>query len=136
MDIPDKEILLEEYRQLMESQRDNTRISYSWMASIILVLCSALFFFGLTTNTLAVFVPALVLGVCSCIIWMGLSGVFARYTSLRFDRIDEVSKELGIPPLKAPEPFSPLKQARTYVYLFAIIYILAWLLRLVLGFLI
>ena len=136
MEIPDKETRLEEYRQLMESQRDNTRIAYSWMASIILVLCSALFFFGLTTNAFAVFVPALILGIFVCIIWVGLTEVFARYTRLRFNRIDEVSKELGIPPLRAPEPFSPLKQARTYVYLFAIIYIFAWLLRLVLGFLI
>ena len=136
MDIPDKETLLEEYRQLMESQRDNTRIAYSWMASIILVLCSALFSFGLTTNALAVFVPALILGIFVCLIWVGLTEVFARYTRLRFDRIDEVSNELGIPPLQAPAPFSPLKQARTYVFMFAIIYILAWLLRLVLGFLI
>ena len=135
MDNADKEILLEEYRQLMESQRDNTRIAYSWVANIILVLGIGLFFFGLTTNTLSSFVPAMFLGILLCLIWVGLTEVFARYTRLRFDRIDEVSKELGIPPLQAPEPFSPLKQARTYVYLFAIIYIFAWLLRLVLGFL-
>ena len=136
MDNPDKEILLEEYRQLMESQRDNTRIAYSWMASIILVLCSGLFFFGLTTNDLAVFIPAMILGICLCLIWIGLTEVFARYIRLRFNRLDEVSEQLGIPPLQTPVPFSPLKQARTYVWLFGIIYILVWILRLILGFLI
>ena len=136
MDSLDKETLLEEYRQLMESQRDNTRLAYSWMGSIILVLCSGLVFFGLTTNTLSSFIPAMVFGVCLCFIWVGLTEVFARYTRLRFDRLDEVSEQLGIPPLKAPEPFSLLKQARTYVWLFAILYILAWILRLILGFVI
>jgi len=62
--------------------------------------------------------------------------VFARYVRLRFDRLYEISKELGIPTLQTPVPFSPLKQARTYVWLFAIIYILAWILRLILGFLV
>ena len=136
MDTPDKQILLEEYRQLMESQRDNTRIAYSWMASIILVLCSALFFFGLTANALAVFIPALILGTFLCLIWLGLTEVFARYTRLRIDRIDELSEQLGIPPLRASKSFNPLHQARTYVHLFAVIYIIAWILRLVLGFLI
>ena len=135
MDNPDKETLLEEYRQLMESQRDNTRIAYSWMGSIILVLCSGLVFFGLITTTLSSFVPAMVFGVCLCIIWVGLTEVFARYIHLRFDRLDEVSEQLGIPLLRAPEPAGRLKQAITYVRLFAIIYILAWVLRLILGFL-
>jgi len=133
---PDKETLLEEYRQLMESQRDNTRIAYSWMGSIILVLCSGLAFFGLTTNALSSFIPAMVFGICLCLLWIGLTEVFARYIRLRFDRLDEVSKQLGIQPLKVPVPFGPLKQARTYVWLFVVIYILTWVLRLVLGFLI
>jgi len=120
----------------MESQRDNTRIAYSWMGSIILVLCSGLAFFGLTTNTLSSFVPAMVFGVCLCLIWVGLTEVFARYIRQRFDRLEEISKELGIPPLQAPIQGRPMTQARTYVWLFAIIYIIAWLLRLTLGFLI
>jgi len=104
------------------------------MGSIVLVLCSALVFFGLITNALSSFVPAMVFGICLCLIWIGLTESFARYIRLRFDRLDEVSEQLGIPPLQAPVPFSPLKQARTYVWLFAIVYILAWILRLILGF--
>ena len=136
MDNPDKETLLEEYRQLMESQRDNTRIAYSWMGSIILMLCSGLVFFGLITNALSSFVPAMVFGICLCLIWIGLTEVFTRYIRLRFDRLNEVSEQLGIPPLQAPVPFGPLKQARTYVWLFVITYILTWILRLILGFLV
>ncbi|MFC2007232.1 hypothetical protein ACFLVB_01355 [Chloroflexota bacterium] len=136
MDIPDKETLLEEYRQLMESQRDNTRLAYSWIGSIFLLLCSGLAFFGLTTNTLASFVPAMFFGVCLCFIWVGLTEVFARYTRLRISRIDELSEQFGIQPLRAPEPFGLFKQARTYIWLFAIVYIIVWVLRLVLGFLI
>lgn len=138
MDNPDKETLLEEYRQLMESQRDNTRIAYSWMGSIFLVLCSALFFFSLTTNALASFVPAMILGVFLCLIWVGLTEAFARYIRQRFERLEEISLQLGIPPM----PVAPITlwvlftQARTYVWLFAIVYILAWVLRLILGFLI
>ena len=131
---PDKETLLEEYRQLMESQRDNTRIAYSWIGNIILVLCSGLIFFGLTTNILSSFVPAMVFGILLCLIWVGLTEVFAGYTRLRFYRIEEISKLIGIAPMKPPESF--LEQARAYIWLFVIIYILAWILRLVLGFLI
>ena len=138
MNNPDKDTLLEEYRQLMESQRDNTRIAYSWMGSIILVLCSGLFFFGLTTNALAVFIPAMILGIFLCLIWVGLTGVFARYIRQRFERLEEISLQLGIPPMPvAPITLGvPFTQARTYVWLFAIVYILAWVLRLILGFLI
>ncbi len=136
---PDKEILLEEYRQLMESQRDNTRIAYSWMGNIFLVLCSVLFLFSLTTNAPASFMPAMILGIFSCLIWVGLTEVIARYIRQRFERLDEISRQLGIPPI--PDTPStmwwfPFTQARTYVWLFAIVYILAWVLRLILGFLI
>ena len=93
---PDKVVLLEEYRQLMESQRDNTRIAYSWMGGIFLVLCSGLLFFGLITDVLASFMPAMIMGICLCLIWIGFTRVFARYTRQRFERIDEISEQLGM----------------------------------------
>ncbi|MFC1932436.1 hypothetical protein ACFLXU_02235 [Chloroflexota bacterium] len=135
-DKPDKEILLVEYQQLMESQRDNTRLAYSWMGTILLVLGSGLFFFGLTTNSLSSFVPAMTLGIFLCLIWAGLTEVFARYIRQRFNRLGQISAQLGIPSM----PFTPstwwlsLTQARTYIWLFVFVYILAWVLRLVLGF--
>ena len=136
---PDRVVLLEEYRQLMESQRDNTRIAYSWMGTILLVLGSGLFFFGLTTNALSSFVPAMILGLCLCLIWAGLTEVFARYIRQRFERLDDICEQLGIPPIP-PTPstkwFLNVKQARTYVWLFVAVYIVAWVLRLAFGFLI
>ncbi|MFC1911711.1 hypothetical protein ACFLXG_00935 [Chloroflexota bacterium] len=137
-DKPDKEVLLVEYQQLMESQRDNTRIAYSWIGSIFLVLCSGLFFFGLTTDVLARFVPAMILGIFLCLIWMGLTEVFARYTRQRFERLDEISTQLGIPVLPSPSEvwWSPFTQARIYVVLFGFLYITVWLIRLILGFLV
>jgi hypothetical protein len=152
MDDLDKEKILEEYRQLMESQRDNTRIAYSWMGSIFLVLCSALFFFGLTTDVLASFIPAMVLGIFLCLIWVGLTETFASYTRQRFQRLTEIAEELSIPAMPYPKQTFlrlsripiigyivrclPLRQARTYVLLFVLIYILVWILRLILGFLV
>jgi len=100
------------------------------------VLSLGLFVVGLINSTLDSFIPAMVLGISLCMIWVGIMEVFTRYIRVRFDRLNEVSEQLGIPPLKAPEPFGLLKQAKTYIWLFAIIYILAWVLRLVLGFLI
>jgi len=136
---PDKEILLEEYRQLMESQRDNTRIAYSWMGSIFLVLCAGLFFFGLTTDVLASFLPAMILGICLCLVWVGLTEVFAKYIRERFDRLEEISIQLGMPPMPVTPTIKwwfPFTQARTYIVLFALLYITVWMLRLILGFLI
>jgi len=138
MDNPDKETLVEEYRQLMESQRDNTRIAYSWMGNIFLVLCSALAFFGLTTSSLSSFVPAMIFGISLCLIWVGLTEVFAKYIRQRFERLEEISLKLSIPPVPT-DPLTlwfPFTQAKTYVWLFAIVYILTWVLRLILGFLI
>ncbi|MFC2034029.1 hypothetical protein ACFLTT_01305 [Chloroflexota bacterium] len=133
---PDKETLLVEYQQLMESQRDNTRIAYSWISTILLVLCSGLFFFGLTTNPLSSFIPAMVLGVLLCLIWAGLTEVFARYIRQRFDRLNEISIQLGISrmPFSPTKWWLPLTQARTYVWLFVFVYIFSWILRLFLGF--
>ncbi|MFC2035683.1 hypothetical protein ACFLUJ_06125 [Chloroflexota bacterium] len=138
MDNLDNKTLLEEYRQLMESQRDNTRIAYSGTGSIFLVLCSALFLFGLITNTLASFVPAMVPGVLLCLIWLGLTEAIHRYINMRFERLEEISSQLGISPMPVTPttPWLPFTQARTYIWLFTIVYILAWILRLILGFLI
>jgi hypothetical protein len=136
---PDKEVLLEEYRQLMESQRDNTRIAYSLTGGIFLMLCSGLLFFGLITDVLASFVPAMIMGICLCLIWIGFAGVFARYIRQRFERLDEISSQLGIPPIPvAPSTiwWAPFTQARIYVTLFGFLYIAVWVIRLILGFLI
>ena len=137
---PEKDILLEEYRQLMESQRDNTRITYSWISNIILVLSSALFIFGLTTDVIAKFIPAMTLGILLAFVWGGLTSVFARYIRDRFNRLEQICDELRIPqippPATIPNKWIPLTVAKTYVILFVIFYVIAWVIRLVLGFIV
>ena len=62
-------VLLEEYRQMMESQRDNTRIAYSWIGNFFLVLSGGLYFFGVSAEELSVFVPTMVFGIGLSVIW-------------------------------------------------------------------
>ncbi len=136
---PSDETLLELYRQLMESQRDNTRIAYSWIGNIILVLTSALIIFGLTTQDFKSFIPAMVLGIGLSVIWLFITEVFAAYIRERFQQALEVERLLrfkGIASAGA-ERFANLGrlqrlvQARTFVLLFVAIYIFVWILTLV-----
>jgi hypothetical protein len=53
---------------MMESQRDNTRIAYSWIGNFFLVLSGGLYFFGVSAEDKAVFVPTMVFGVSLSII--------------------------------------------------------------------
>jgi len=148
----DPETLREELRQLMESQRDNTRIAYGWLSNVILILSSGLFFFGLNTDETEKFVPAMSLGVVLALVWMGITEVFAAHIRKRFERLKEISDDLGIKSYPDLEPtfidkslsralgklpgvhnvlrHFPLTQIRTYVLVFVIAYILVWLLRL------
>lgn len=88
--------LLELYRQLMESQRDNPRITYSWIGDDYLVLTSALILFGLTTQDLNSFIPAMVLGIGFSITWALVTEVIAAYIRDRFRESLTVEQELGI----------------------------------------
>jgi hypothetical protein len=138
----DKDVLLELYRQLMESQRDNTRIAYSWIGNVFLVLSSALIVFGLTTQDSKSFIPAMILGIGLSIIWAFITEVFAAYTRERFSQALEVEKMLGIRGIAqaGAERFTKLRwlkylaQARTYVWLFVMLYIAVWIVALTLKF--
>ena len=139
---PDRDVQLELYRQLMESQRDNTRIAYSWIGNVVLVLSSALIIFGLTTQDSKSFIPAMVLGIGLSIIWAFLTEVFATYIRERFRQALEVERLLQFRGLGTAgyERFANLGwrihfvQARTYVFSFVVIYISVWILALVLKF--
>ena len=139
---PDKDVLLELYRQLMESQRDNTRIAYSWIGSVFLVLSSALIIFGLTAEDFESFVPAMILGIGLSIIWAFTTEVFAANIRERFRQALEVERTLGFNGIAkaGADRFSKLGwrsylvQARTYVYLFVVLYIVVWIVALVLKF--
>ncbi len=139
---PTQETLLELYRQLMESQRDNTRIAYSWIGNVFLVLSSALIIFGLTTEEKESFIPAMVLGIGLSIIWAFVTEVFAAYIRERFRQALEVEHALGISGLAeaGAKRFASLGwrqyfvQARTYVVIFVALYIVVWILALALKF--
>ncbi len=131
---PSHDTLLELYRQLMESQRDNIRIAYSWIGNVFLVLSSILIVFGLTTQDLNSFIPAMILGMGLSLIWAGVTEVFAAYTRERFSQATEVEGLLHFRGLAAAgaERFKKLGwrnyfgQARIYVWLFVILYIVVW----------
>lgn len=136
---PSDATFLELYRQLMESQRDNTRIAYSWIGNVFLVLSSALIIFGLTTQDLDSFIPAMILGIGLSIIWACITEVFAAYTRERFSQALEVERLLhfkGIASAGAERfenlgRFQRLVQARTFVLLFVALYIFVWVLTLI-----
>ena len=132
-----REILLEEYRQLIESQRDNTRIAYSWMGNIFLFLSGGLFFFGLNTSEGEVFIPSMILGIGLSIIWLALTEVFARYTRERFRRATEIEQKLGMEAfsygtsqLQRYGRLGWFLQARAYVWLFVVLYVVTWIIAL------
>ena len=134
-------VLLEEYRQMMESQRDNTRIAYSWMGNFFLVLAGGLFFFGVGANEHSVFVPTMVLGVGLSLIWWGLTEVFARYTRERIRRAVQIEELLHMQGMTRSNeslyknPFiGPFLQARTYVILFVVLYWGVWAVAYVMKF--
>jgi cbb3-type cytochrome oxidase subunit 1 len=77
--MPKQEVLVEEHRQLIESQRDNTHITYSWIGNIFLVLSLVLFLLGLTTDKWSQFIPAMFLDILLAIVWIGLTNVFVRH---------------------------------------------------------
>ena len=140
--IPNQDVLLELYRQLMESQRDNTRIAYSWIGNVFLVLSSGLVIFGLTTQDYKSFIPAMVLGIGLSIIWALITEVFAAYTRERFSQALDVEQMLGFNGIAGTgaERFTNLgwskyfAQARAYVVLFVVLYIVVWILALLLKF--
>lgn len=119
----------------MESQRDNTRIAYSWIGNVFLVLTSALIIFGLSTSDGPSFFPAMGLGIGLAIIWAALTEVFAAYTRERFKQAELIEKRLGIVGMaisgrKRFEGLGKLQyfcQARTYVVLFTLLYIGSWI---------
>lgn len=134
-------LLLEEYRQAMESQRSNTTVVYSWLGSIFLVLSTGLFFFGITVDEFSIFVPAMALAIVLSLVWLGLTEKFIFYMRQRFRRIHEIEEQLGLKlMIEAAKEVRRLGwrarfvEARTYVRLFIPIYIAIWVFALIIKF--
>ncbi len=125
------QVLLAEYREAMESQRSNTTITYSWMGSILLVLSTGLFFYGIQLDDFDVFVPVMLLAMVLVMVWWGLTETFVFYIGQRLRRIHEIEQELGMRLMsQAGQEIKNLGwrarfvEARTYVRLFGGVYIL------------
>ena len=134
-------LLLEEYRQAMESQRSNTTVVYCWLGSIFLVISTGLFFFGITVDELSTFVLAMALAIVLALVWLGLTETFIFYMRQRFRRIHEIEQELGLKlMIEAATEIRQLGwrarliEARTYVRFFVPLYIAIWIFALIVKF--
>jgi len=136
---PTESALLEEYKEAMESQRSNTSLVYSWTGSIFLVLSMGLFYYGTTISEMARLLPTMILAFILVIVWWGMTETFIFYTRQRLRRIHEIEKLLNIKlmseagrEIKALGWKATFVEARTYVRLFILVYIVVWILMLVL----
>ncbi len=136
---PSENVLLQEYREAMESQRTNTNIVYSWTASIFLILSGGLFFFGVSNNDIIKFIPSMILAIILALIWLGLTETFIFYMKQRFRRIHEIEQILGMKlmaeagkEIKLLGWKAKFVEARTYIRLFILCYIAVWILMFIL----
>ena len=129
-----REQLLLEYKEAMQSQRANTSLVYSWTGNILMILTTALFVFGATANAAESFYPAMVFAILLVIIWFGMTKTFVFYTRQRLMRINQIEDQLGMRLMSAGRDEikdmgwrSRFVEARTYVRIFAFLYILIWI---------
>jgi len=137
----DRETLLLEYREAMESQRSNTNIVYAWMGSIFLVLSTGLFYYGTTLDEIVKYIPTMILAIAIMLVWWGLTESFIFYIKQRMKRIHEIESLLNIKlmsdagkEIKAIGWRAKFLEARNYVRFFIVIYISVWILMLILHF--
>ena len=129
-----REQLLLEYREAMESQRSNTALVYSWTGNILLILSTALFIFGAQTDEPEAFFPTMAFAVLLLLIWYGMTETFVFYIKQRLRRANEIERILGMQLMSgAYEEIKKLGwrsrfiEARSYVRLFGLLYILLWI---------
>jgi len=132
-DIPNRDVLLAEYREAMESQRSNTNIVYSWTGSIFLVLSTGLFIYGANAEEGKIFFPVMALATLLIIVWCGLTETFVFYIVQRLKRIGQIEAELGMRLIsEAGKEIESLGwkarflEARTYVRVFSVLYVIIW----------
>ena len=137
----DKDTLLQEYKEAMESQRSLSSMAYSWTGSIFLVLSTGLFFYGTQLETLAKFIPTMVLALVLAFVWLGFTETFIFYIRQRMRRIHEIERILKMKLMSdAGEEIKKLGwkakmlEARTYLRMFIVAYVLIWFLLLYLNF--
>ncbi len=136
---PSEAVLLEEYKEAMSSQRSNTNLVYSWTGSIFLVLSTSLFFYGTRVTELAQLIPTMILAFVLVVVWWGITETFIFYTRQRMQRIHEIENILQMKLMsKAGQEIkergwkAKFVEARTYVRIFIIAYVLVWILMFIL----
>jgi len=134
MEEKEKDILLEEYRQAMDSQRNNTSIVYSWIGNIFVILSTLLFGYGIIQTSKLNFIFLMILSFALIFVWLGVTETFIFYLRQRLKRINEIERILEIELMsKAYEEIKKLGwkskflEVRTYVRIFVISYIIIWL---------
>ena len=137
----DKEILLQEYKEAMESQRSLSNMTYSWTGSIFLVLSTGLFFYGTQLDSINKIIPTMVLALVLAFVWLGFTETFIFYIRQRMKRIYEIEQILQMKLMsEAGKEIIALGwkakflEARSYLRLFIIVYILVWFLLLYLNY--
>ena len=133
-----EQTLLAEYREAMESQRNNTSLVYSWTGSIFLVLSSGMFYYGTTLKDASVLIPTMILALVLVIVWWGLTETFVFYIKQRMRRIHEIEALLNMKLMsEAGQEIQRMGfsakflEARSYVRLFIVAYLIVWILMLV-----
>ncbi len=129
----EREVLLAEYREAMESHRANTNLIYSWTGSIFLVLATALFVLGVNAEKAKIFFPVMALAIVLIFVWWGLTETFVFYIRQRLQRIREIEQELGMrlmseagKEIQSMGWKAKLVEARSYVRGSAILYAVIW----------
>ena len=129
----DTEKLLTESREGMASQRANTNLVYSWTGNILLILSTALLLYGANAETSLAFFPVMAFAILLMILWYGMTETFVFYIRQRMARINEIEGQLGMrlmsgarDEIHAKGWRSKFVEARSYVRLFALVYILIW----------
>ncbi|MFP4502398.1 MAG: hypothetical protein ACLFTT_15475 [Candidatus Hydrogenedentota bacterium] len=128
-----QQILLTEYQEAMASQRDNTRLVYSWTGNIVLILSTGLFVVGARTNMPVPFFAAMALAILLMAVWWGMTETFVGYIVQRIRRIAEIEEELGMRLMSsAGEEIrrrgwkGRFLEARTYIRGFLVVYLILW----------
>ena len=131
----DRETLLLEYREAMESQRNLTSMAYSWTGSIFLVLSTGLFFYGTQLDSLDKLIPTMILAIALALVWFGFTESFVFYIRQRMQRIHEIEEILNMKlmseagrEIKAMGLKSRKYELRSYLRAFVVVYILVWIL--------
>ena len=138
---PSETVLLEEYKEAMESQRSLTNIVYSWTGSIFLILSTGMFYYGTKIDELRKLILVMALALVLVFIWWGIIETMIFYTRQRFQRIIEIEEILemklmsnALKDIKMLKWKSKFYEARNYFRFFMLSYLIVWIILIIYNF--